>query len=369
MLPRSIRCRVIVQVLACAIAGCSRSADAPEISTIDGAVQTGADDSDASGARGDVRNSAENASIDSGIGASDAAGLPSTSTLIDSGVTPCDVELANHPPFDAIRKLATTRDEVRVLVYGQSISEQSWWLKTKRWLEETYPNGKLVMEQHAHGGCPAECLIGSAPWVHDDSQLNRLPQDVFAFRPDLIIFHVFGTDHDYEYVMKALKLGCAAFDDYRTADGKEAPLVKCTPTQRASFAAYRAPEVLVQNDFTNEPKLLKPCPRNITPQNWDCYMNERVIPAQVAKYGYTLQDNFHLWPKHISREGLDLKTLIADDGVHLREPGGTDLMFKMTIPHLCYTPAGSEVPESATDFLGRSERPRPSESSSTRHAR
>lgn len=241
-----------------------------------------------------------------------------------------------HPPFAAIQKLATTTDEVRVLVYGQSISEQAWWTRTKAWLETAYPNARLVMEEHARGGCAAQCLIGHAPWS-DGRQYNRLPEDVFAWRPDLIIFHVYGDDSDYRYIMRAFKEGCAAFDDYKTFDGQEVAQVKCTAEQRAMSAGYRPAEVLVQNDFPNSAAMLQPCPASYAPgDNWPCHMNEKVLPQQVAQHGFALQDNFHAWPRHIAERNVSLRALVADDDTHLREPGGTDLMFEMTVPHLCY---------------------------------
>lgn len=111
---------------------------------------------------------------------------------------------ADHPPFKAIERQATTGDEVRILVYGQSISEQSWWSATKSWLEQQYPNGNLVMEEHARGGCSSACLVGHEPWFLDGQQHNRLAEDVFSWKPDLVIFHVYGDHVDYGYIMAAL---------------------------------------------------------------------------------------------------------------------------------------------------------------------
>lgn len=249
-----------------------------------------------------------------------------------SGVIP-----AAHSPFEAIEKLATTQDEVRILVYGQSISEQAWWSKTKAWLQQTYPGKKLVMEEHARGGCAAQCLIGRARWFLDGEQYNRLPEDVFAWKPDLIIFHVYGDHVDYGYIMRGFKEGCDAFENYRSSDGAMVPQVRCTPAQRQMSQGYEAPEVLVQSDFMNtaEPKQ---CPDAPTPADWDCFMNEALIPVQVAEHGYTLQDNFHDWPKYIRDNGLDPEALIQEDDTHLTEPAGTDVMFALTIPHLCYVP-------------------------------
>jgi len=167
-----------------------------------------------------------------------------------NGEFPCDeAGVTGHPPFAAIERLATTREEVRILVYGQSISEQAWWSKTKAWLQQTYPGKKLVMEEHARGGCSSQCLIGHARWFLDDMQYNRLPEDVFAWKPDLIIFHVYGDHIDYGYIMRAFKEGCDAFENYRSSDNMMVPQVRCTAAQRQMAQGYEPAEVLVQSDF------------------------------------------------------------------------------------------------------------------------
>jgi hypothetical protein len=244
---------------------------------------------------------------------------------------------ATGRPFAAIKKLATSREPVRILVYGQSISQQTWWLKTKAWLTATYPSGNLSMEMHARGGCASQCLIGHEAWFLDGSQYNRLPSDVFAWKPDLIIFHVLGDHVDYGYIMKAFQLGCAAFDGYRTHDGFDIAQVHCTPEQRRLAEGYAPPELLVQNDFiTSEARV--GCPADPTPADWACFMNEKVIPEQIARFGYALQDNFHEWPDRIAAAHLDTRTLLQPDMTHLSDPAGTDLMFEQTVPHLCYQP-------------------------------
>jgi hypothetical protein len=75
-----------------------------------------------------------------------------------------------------------------------------------------------------------------------------------------------------------------------------------------------------------------------TKQDWSCYMNVRVIPEQIARYGYRLQDNFRGWPAYIASHRLDPETLLAPDHNHLGDPLGTDVMAALTIPQLCYVP-------------------------------
>jgi hypothetical protein len=157
---------------------------------------------------------------------------------------------------------------------------------------------------------------------------------VFAFKPDLIIFHVFGDHVDYGYIMRAFASGCAAFDDYRTHDGHDVPNVHCTAEQRALEHGYKAPEVLVQNDFITS-ATARSCPSEPTRADWDCFMNESIIPNEIATHHYRLQDNFHAWPRLIAEREIDPRTLLQPDMTHLSDPVGTDLMFELTIEQLC----------------------------------
>lgn len=267
-----------------------------------------------------------------GAGGQTQAGQGGMSSMQNVGCR--GITAAAHPAFAAIQRLATTHEEVRILVYGQSISEQVWWSQTKSWLEQTYPGGNLVMEEHALGGCSSQCLVGHEAYYMDNSKFNRLPADVFAWKPDLIIFHVYGDHIDYGYIMRAFSEGCAAFDDYESSEGTDIPAVHCTAEQRAMSAGYKKPEVLVQDDFVISDKQMD-CPASPQPDQWDCFMNLRVIPSAVAQYGYVLQDNFHDFPNYIAAHHIDPKTLLMVDDTHLSEPAGTDVMFALTIPHLC----------------------------------
>src|SRR5687768_12413129 len=44
------------------------------------------------------------------------------------------------------------KNTVKILVYGQSISEQRWWLEVKKDLLDRFPHANLIMENKAIGG-------------------------------------------------------------------------------------------------------------------------------------------------------------------------------------------------------------------------
>jgi hypothetical protein len=73
------------------------------------------------------------------------------------------------------------RNTVKILVYGQSISKQEWWLDVKKNLIGKYPNADLIIENRSIGGFSSYQL--RKPMVFD----------LIPFYPDLVLFHVYGS--------------------------------------------------------------------------------------------------------------------------------------------------------------------------------
>lgn len=79
------------------------------------------------------------------------------------------------------RSTSAQRNAVRVLVYGQSISEQSWWKALRDDLKARYPNADVTEEEKAIGG-------------FDSPRLKRItPHIVLPYYPDLIVLHDYGN--------------------------------------------------------------------------------------------------------------------------------------------------------------------------------
>jgi hypothetical protein len=85
------------------------------------------------------------------------------------------------------------RKEVKILVYGQSISEQEWWLEVKRSVKERFPDADLIMENKAIGGFSTQYLF------------KTVEMDVSSFYPDLVLLHIYGNSADYEKVLKTIR--------------------------------------------------------------------------------------------------------------------------------------------------------------------
>ena len=80
----------------------------------------------------------------------------------------------------------THRNKVRILFYGQSITEQEWWHAVADDLRRRFPYADLVIENRALGGFSSQLLVKTAE------------TDLYSYYPDLMIFHVYGAHNDYE---------------------------------------------------------------------------------------------------------------------------------------------------------------------------
>jgi len=88
-------------------------------------------------------------------------------------------------PLQRVRALlsASTKEHphpVRVLFYGQSITQQEWWVYMSNALRKSFPEANLIIANRAIGAFNATYLLRTAEL------------DVYPFRPDLIIFHCYG---------------------------------------------------------------------------------------------------------------------------------------------------------------------------------
>jgi len=81
---------------------------------------------------------------------------------------------------------AQHRNHVRVVFYGQSITEQEWSKQVADDLRRRFPHADLEIENRAIGGFASQMLIRPAE------------HDLYPFYPDLVIFHVFGANQQYE---------------------------------------------------------------------------------------------------------------------------------------------------------------------------
>lgn len=184
-----------------------------------------------------------------------------------------------------MRLLATStaehRHTVRILFYGQSITEQKWTQLVEEDLRRRFPHANLVVENRALGGFASQMLAKTAE------------TDLYPFQPDLLIFHVYGAHNAYEEIIR------------RTRERTTA-------------------EILIQNDhvtkpadFTEETDPVKLPPAG---KHWDAFMNHNWLPFLAKKYDAELCDQRALWKAYLKENQLEPKALLKD-AVHLNGHG------------------------------------------------
>jgi len=184
---------------------------------------------------------------------------------------------------------------VRVLFYGQSITEQAWWRQVAAYLSNTYPTAQLVIENRAIGGHSAQLLIKTAE------------ADLYPFQPDLLIFHVYGAHDRYEQILRRVRQRTVA-------------------------------DILLQTDHVTRAEMLmeETRPAKLTPKNWDAWMNYVFLPDVASRYGACRADIHGLWKRYL-RDTQMAPTEFLKDGVHLNAAGEL-LMAELLQPYLAPLP-------------------------------
>jgi hypothetical protein len=173
----------------------------------------------------------------------------------------------------------TDRKTVRVLFYGQSITQQAWWKEVERYLRATYTNANLIIENRAIGGHASQLLAKTAE------------ADLYPFQPDLLIFHVYGSHIEYEKIIQRVRERTCA-------------------------------DILLQTDhITSDASLTEETdPARLTPNQWDPWMNHVFLPATASKYRACRADIHELWKEYLKAHHLKAADLLRD-GVHLNAQG------------------------------------------------
>jgi hypothetical protein len=184
------------------------------------------------------------------------------------------------------------RNRVRVLFYGQSITEQDWWKQVAEDLRRRFPNADLQIENRAVGGFASQLLSRVAE------------HDIPAFYPDLVIFHVYGAHDKYEEILRLIRTRTTA-------------------------------EILMQRDHVTKWPVEKPEQKD--PMWWDHMMNDVFLPDFAKKYGCGLADVRGQWLNYLKANGLEPKALLKDD-VHLNDHG-CFVMAEIVKRYLVYKPA------------------------------
>ncbi len=173
------------------------------------------------------------------------------------------------------------RNTVRVLFYGQSITEQKWAQMVADDLRARFPHANLVTENRALGGFSSQLLVRTAE------------TDLYPFQPDLLIFHVYGSHDKYEDIIRRTRERTCA-------------------------------EILIQTDHVTKPADLTEetdaAKVPIQSGKWDAFFNYNHLPSVARKYSAELCDQRTLWKRYLTDHALEPKALLKDN-VHLNAHG------------------------------------------------
>jgi hypothetical protein len=196
--------------------------------------------------------------------------------------------------------LATSRPDhrrpVRILFYGQSITKQEWWKQVAADLRRRYPYADLEIVNRSIGGFSTQYLK------------RTIEHDLFPFYPDLVVFHDYGRQDEYEEMIRAIRSRTVA-------------------------------EVALQTDHV----------ANVKPeqQAWHDRHSAGFLRELAAKYGLAWIDQRRQWADYLQRHNLQPQALLTDS-VHLNAQGNW-LMADIVSRHLVENPA-LPVPETVRDY-------------------
>lgn len=197
---------------------------------------------------------------------------------------------------------AERRNTVRVLFYGQSITEQAWTKAVADDLRKRFPHANLVIENRAIGGHSSQLLVKTAE------------VDLYPFEPDLVIFHVYGSHVEYENILRRVR-------------------------ERTTADILHTTDHLAARDALDEPT----DPAGLTPKQWEPWFNHAFLPDMTKKYRTELADIRGLWKQYLRDHGLRPQDLLKD-GVHLNDRGDF-VMAELVKAHLRYDPKAKDEPD------------------------
>lgn len=214
-------------------------------------------------------------------------------------------ELGIRPPFepepDQIALLQRTltllqtstperRNPVRVLVYGQSISQQAWWTEVAGILRTTYPHADLTIENRAISGMQAAALSRSAH------------TDVIPFHPDLILFQAYGDEAGMDRFLSTIR-------------------------------SLTTSEILLQGDHIYDTNWVheETDPGKVPSTDFWPHRNYVWLPRLAKQYGACFIPVRTFWKRYLLTNGITERALLTD--VHLNTDGNR-LLAELILRHL-----------------------------------
>ncbi len=183
------------------------------------------------------------------------------------------------------------RNEVTIFFYGQSIIGSRWHKYVERELRQRYPHADLTVRNWALGGFASQYLV------------RMVEKDVLLAKPDLVIFHVLGSQIEYERIIHTIR--------QRTAT-----------------------EVMIMTSHWRRESLQPDGSYEL--DDWDTFF-DKFLPAVAKEYDCELVDVRWPWKAFLEKSGLEPGVLLTDS-VHLNEQG-KELMAEIALNSMVHIPA------------------------------
>lgn len=184
------------------------------------------------------------------------------------------------------------RKVLKVLFYGQSITRSGWDAAVIEHWHQTYPNTVFTVQNRALGGFASQQLV------------RTTEQDIAAFYPDLIIFHVYGDHRAYEQIIRIFRSETAADIIVQTDHGEVLPDPPCA--EGLQLTLHRQPGCS---------GLLW-----VKQRDWHDEMSYHKIPSYAKKYGLAMEPQRTWWRQYLLRTHVAPETML-EDPIHPNQKG------------------------------------------------
>jgi hypothetical protein len=201
--------------------------------------------------------------------------------------------------------------KVKIAIYGQSLSDENnrWWRDLGDVLKLAYPNADIDIRTFGVGGVASSLL-----W-------RLTNQELVAFYPDLVIFHVYGHHTFYETIIRQIR-GCTAAEMIIQGDH----FGKNDGTGAAGSWNYNL------NDMSK----------------WDNNMSFQIVKDYCDTYKLERDNRRQEWYDYLRANSYVPAQLLKDD-IHFNEQGQW-LVASLAARHFVYNPGRNTDPSGLVKY-------------------
>ena len=201
--------------------------------------------------------------------------------------------------------------KVKIAIYGQSLSDDNnrWWRDLGDALKLAYPNATIDIRTYGVGGVASNML-----W-------RLTNQELVAFHPDLVIFHVYGHHTFYETIVRQIR-GCTTAEMIIQGDH----FGKNDGTGTAGNWNYNLTDM----------------------SKWDNNMSFQIVKGYCDTYKVERDNRRQEWYDYLRANSYIPGQVLKDD-IHLNDQGQW-LVASLTARHFVYDAACNPDPDGLVKY-------------------